>query len=216
MPRYSTAEEVSQQSRQVERVYKILARVYDDFFDWALGPGRRYALSRLPVEGSDRVLEVGVGTGLSLPLYPEGSYVTGIDISGEMLKQARARRDELGMVNVELHKMDARDLHYPDGSFDHVFAPYVMSVVPDPAKVMHEIHRVCKPGGTVLVVNHFRNRNPVLGFLERLFTPLTRWIGFRMDLPLDTVADADGFEPVRTERVNFLGIGTLVELRRKP
>lgn len=214
MPRLSTAREISQQSRQVERVYKVLARVYDDYFDWALGPGRRHAIRRLPANGSERVLEVGVGTGLSLPLYRRNSYVTGIDISDAMLDQARRRRDELDMPHVELRKMDARDLHYPDGSFDHVFAPYVISVVPEPGRVMGEIHRVCKPGGTVLVVNHFRSGNPVLGLLERLFTPLTRWIGFRMDLPISTVTEADGFEHVRTERVNFLGIGKLVELRR--
>src|SRR5580765_7071789 len=158
MSRAESAEYVADASRRVERVYGVLARVYDGFFDWALVPGRRYAVSLLTPKAGERVLEVGVGTGLSLPLYPRGCDVVGIDISGPMLDRARARLSGLDQANVVLKRMDARKITYPDGHFDKVLAPYVISVVPDPSRVMAEIVRVCRPGGTVIVVNHFQSR----------------------------------------------------------
>src|SRR5262245_60257224 len=133
---YPTAEQVAIASRRVERVYSVLARVYDGFFDWALGPGRRRAVEKLPIRAGDRVLEIGVGTGLSLPLYPEHAEVTGIDISGAMLDRAVCRLEALGRAGVFLRRMDARSLAFRDGRFDHVLAPYVISVVPEPERVM--------------------------------------------------------------------------------
>lgn len=214
MARVPTAEQVAVESRRVERVYGVLARVYDDFFDWALGPGRRYAVSLLPIRPGDRVLEIGVGTGLSLPLYPRDCRITGIDISEAMLQRARARVQELAWPNLELRLMDAHRLNFPDRSFEHVLAPYVISVVPEPERVMAEIRRVCKLGGTVVVVNHFRSPNPVLGGLEGVLTPLTQWVGFRMDLPMDTVTETEGLEVCRIHRVNMAGQWRLVEMRR--
>jgi phosphatidylethanolamine/phosphatidyl-N-methylethanolamine N-methyltransferase len=214
MSRTSAAERAAIDSRRVQRVYEILARVYDDCFDWALGPGRRRAVSRLPVQPGQRVLEVGVGTGLSLPHYPPDCHLTGIDISEAMLGQARERADALRRSNVDLRVMDARELSYPDATFDHVLAPYVISVVPEPRKVMAEICRVCKPGGTVLVVNHFHNGNRAIGFLEGLLTPASQWIGFRLDLPLEYVTQTPGLETVRVERVNLFRLWRLLELRR--
>ena len=214
MTRSLSAEQVAEASRRVERVYGVLARVYDGFFDWALGPGRRHAVSRLPIEPGDRVLEVGVGTGLSLPLYPRESRVTGIDISEAMMRRARMRVEELGWSNLELRKMDARSLLFPDECFDHVLAPYVISVVPEPSRVMGEMRRVCKVGGTVLVVNHFGSSHRLIHGVERFVTPMTEWLGFRMDLPIEMVTGTPGLEVTRIERVNLLGLWRLVELRR--
>jgi phosphatidylethanolamine/phosphatidyl-N-methylethanolamine N-methyltransferase len=213
--RYPSAEQVAEASRRVERVYGVLARVYDDFFDWALGPGRRYAVGRLPLRSGDTVLEVGVGTGLSLPLYPRDCHVTGIDISEAMMARAHLRIEELGWSNLDLRKMDARSLAFPAESFDHVLAPYVISVVPEPERVMAEIRRVCRIGGTVVVVNHFGSGNPVTRWLERLLTPLTQWLGFRMDLPIETVTGTPGMEVVAVHRVNLLGMWRVVEMHRR-
>ena len=215
MSRFSAAEQVAQDSRRVERVYGVLARVYDGFFDWALGPGRRYAVSRLPIRAGDRVLEVGVGTGLTLPHYPEECRVTGIDISDAMLERARERLDELSRPDIELRRMDARKLAFADDAFDHVLAPYVISVVPEPERVMAEMRRVCKPGGTVMVVNHFASDNVVLRAIERVLTPLTQWIGFRMDLPVTTVTGTRGLDLIREERVNLFRLWRLLEMRRR-
>ena len=215
MFRSSAADRAAVDSRRVRQVYEILAGVYDDCFDWALGPGRRQAVSRLPVRPGQRILEVGVGTGLSLPHYPRDCHVSGIDISEAMLNQAQDRAELLARTDVDLRLMDARDLSYPDETFDHVLAPYVISVVPEPAKVMAEIRRVCKPGGTVVVVNQFRSSGRVLGSIERVLSAVSQWIGFRLDLPLDTVLGTEGLDLVRLERVNLLRLWQLIELRRQ-
>ena len=215
MSRSSAAERAAVDSRRVRQVYEVLARVYDDCFDWALGPGRRLAVSRLPLQAGQRVLEVGVGTGLSLPYYPDDCHVTGIDISEAMLHQARERAELLNRTDIGLRLMDARKLSYPDATFDHVLAPYVISVVPQPDKVMAEIRRVCKPGGTVMVVNRFRSSSRFLGSLEALLSAASQRIGFRLDLPLGTVLGTAGLQLVELERVNLLGLWHLLELRRR-
>ena len=214
MSRVESAEYVADASRRVVRVYGVLARVYAAFFDWALGPGRRYAVSELKPRAGERVLEVGVGTGLSLPLYPVGCDVVGIDISEPMLDLARTRLEGLEHASVLLEHMDARKIAYGDGHFDKVLAPYVISVVPDPAKVMAEIVRVCRPGGTVIVVNHFQSAFALLAALEHLITPLSTWVGFRMDLPVATVTRTPGLTLVSTKRVNLFGLWKLLEFRR--
>jgi len=214
MSRILSAEQVAEASRRTERVYSVLARVYDGFFDWALGPGRRYAVKRLGVVPGDRVLEVGVGTGLSLPVYPTGAEVTGIDISEPMLERARARLEALGRDDVTLQRMDARAMAFPDGHFDRLLAPYVISVVADPEVVLREMVRVCRPGGTVIVVNHFQSGFPPLAWIERLLSPLSTWIGFRMDTKVSSVTRTPGLTLVRREGVNLLGLWTLLEFRR--
>lgn len=214
MSRVTSAEHVADASRRVEKVYGVLARVYDAFFDWALGPGRRYAVSRLLPAPGDRILEVGVGTGLSLPLYPTGCEVVGIDISEPMLEVARNRLNGLSHARVRLEKMDARAITFADGHFDKVLAPYVISVVPDPDKVMAEIVRVCRPGGTVIVVNHFQSAFPPLAAAEHLLTYLSTWVGFRMDLPVAAVTSIPGLVLTRKKRVNLLGLWHLLEFRR--
>ncbi len=214
MSRATSADSVADASRRVEKVYGVLARVYDGFFDWALGPGRRYAVSRLTPQAGERVLEVGVGTGLTLPLYPHGCEVVGIDISEPMLERARTRLEGLDGASVLLKRMDARAIAYGDGHFDKVLAPYVISVVPNPESVMVEMARVCRPGGTVIVVNHFQTGFAPMAAVERLLTPLSTWVGFRMDLPLTAVTGTPGLTLVRQERVNMLGMWRLLEFRR--
>jgi phosphatidylethanolamine/phosphatidyl-N-methylethanolamine N-methyltransferase len=196
MSRYRAGERAAIELRRVEKVYSVLARIYDDSFDWALGPGRRWA------------------TGLSLPHYPGENSVIGIDISEEMLELGRDRLDELGRENVDLRLMDARELSFGDETFDHVLAPYVISVVPEPARVMQEIRRVCKPGGWVVVVNHFLHSRRPIGLVERVLTPATQWIGFRMDLPLEVVTETPGLEVVEVRGVNLLKLWRAVVLRR--
>lgn len=214
MERSRTADQVAVDHARTQRVYSVLARVYDAFFDWALTPGRHLAVSRLSAKPGDRILEVGVGTGLSLPLYPRDCQVTGIDISEPMLERARARLEGLGREGVVLRRMDAHELKFPDASFDHVVAPYVISVVAEPERVMREIRRVCCPGGTVLVVNHFLSDNVLLAAAERLLTPASQWLGFRMDLPVRIAQEVPGLTAQAMERVNLFGLWRLLTLRR--
>ena len=123
----------------VERVYEKLANVYDLVFGPTLHPGRLVAMQRMGIRPGDRVLEVGVGTGINTSLYPNDCHVTGVDLSTGMLDKARDRVRREGLRNVRLMEMDASEMRFADDSFDIVYAPYLISVVPDPVKVAREI-----------------------------------------------------------------------------
>jgi len=190
----------------IKRAYAILSPVYDLLFDKIFHPGRVAAVNLLQIEPGDRVLEVGVGTGLNLPLYPRDCSVTGIDISVEMLRKARQRAKELGQTKVTLSVMDASNLEFPDDAFDRVLATYVISAVPDPVKTLLEMRRVCKPGGHVVILNHFRSENPVLGALEWMVAPVCTRIGFKTDLKLKPLLERAGISPDQIHRINVMMI----------
>lgn len=167
------------QIEAVKTAYRRYARIYDVIFGAVLQPGRKAVLDALKLTPGDRVLEVGVGTGISLPLYPRDVRITGIDVSREMLEKARARVTRGRLDNVEeLLEMDAEQMTFPDASFDKVVAMYVVSVVPRPEKLLEELHRVCKPDGEIFVVNHFQSENRVMGALERALGSVSSQIGF--------------------------------------
>jgi phosphatidylethanolamine/phosphatidyl-N-methylethanolamine N-methyltransferase len=194
----------------VERVYEKLANVYDLVFGPTLHPGRLVAIERMGIRPDDRVLEVGVGTGINTSLYPSNCQVTGIDLSASMLEKARERVAREHLRNVRLLEMDAASLTFADDSFDIVYAPYLVSVVPDPVKVVREMHRVAKPGGKIIVLNHFRSANPILSRLERAISPFTVHIGFKSDLDLPGFLAQADLQPVSIQKVNFPRIWSLV------
>ena len=194
----------------VTRVYQRLARVYDWFFGPTLHHGRIEAIRCMELQPGERVLEVGVGTGITASIYPGHCDVTGIDVSAGMLKKARERIQRKGLGNVRLFQMNAAHLEFPDNSFDVVHAAYVMSVVADPLRVAREMVRVCRPGGRVVILNHFRSIHPVMAALERAISPLTVHIGFKLDLDLGRFLEQAGLEPVSVEKVNFPRLWSLV------
>lgn len=194
----------------VERVYENIAWFYDAFFGPTLHPGRVQAISRMAIRPTDRLLEVGVGTGINAALYPRTCSVTGIDFSGSMLVKAQDRMARKGIRNVRLLEMDAADLKFPDDTFDIVYAPYVISVVPDPVAVVREMHRVCRPGGRIIVLNHFRSPKPALARIERAISPFTVHIGFKSDLDLPAFIAQAGLRPVSIEKVNLLRLWSLI------
>lgn len=194
----------------VERVYEKLASVYDLTFGPTLQPGRIRAAQRMVVAAGSKILEVGVGTGINATLYPADCEVTGIDFSASMLEKARERLARKGIRNMRLLQMDAADLKFPDNTFDIVYAPYLISVVPDPIKVAAEMHRVCRVGGRIIFLNHFRSANPILSRAERLISPLTVHIGFKADLDLPAFLAQADLRPVSIEKVNVPRIWSLV------
>ena len=194
----------------VEAVYEKLAKVYDLTFGPALHPGRLQAIQRMNIQPGERVLEVGVGTGINLSLYPKQAMVTGIDFSVSMLEKARDRVARKGLRNMRLLQMDAADLKFSDDSFDIVYAPYLISVVPDPVRVAREMRRVCRSGGRIIFLNHFLSPNPLLSRAERMISPFTIHIGFKADLDLPAFLAQSDLQPVSIEKVNVPRIWSLV------
>jgi phosphatidylethanolamine/phosphatidyl-N-methylethanolamine N-methyltransferase len=194
----------------VTGVYEKLASVYDFTFGPVLHPGRVDAIERMGIRPGDRVLEVGVGTGINAALYPRDCSVTGVDLSSPMLEKARERIARKGVRNVRLLQMDAANLKFADDSFDIVYAPYVISVVPDPVAVTREMCRVCRPGGRIVILNHFRSKARVGAWLERIIAPFTLYLGFKSDLDLPAFLVQANLKPVSIEKVNIPRIWSLV------
>lgn len=195
----------------VEKIYSRYSSVYDLIFGKIFHSGRQHAVEMLDVRPGDRILEVGVGTGLSLPCYPPSCKIVGIDISGQMLEEAEKRIREEGIRNTTLRRMDATQMELPDNSFDKVLAAYVITTVPDPLKVVAEIKRVCKPGGKILFLNHFRSPNRLLGSIEGLISPLCYRLGFKTDLEMETFLRETALQVAHVRGVNLFQYWKLVE-----
>lgn len=194
----------------VAKVYENISWGYDLFFGPTLHPGRVDAIRRMGIKPGDRVLEVGVGTGINAALYPADCSVTGIDLSSSMLEKARERIARKDVHNVRLLQMDAANLKFADDTFDIVYAPYVISVVPDPVSVAREMRRVCRPGGRIVILNHFRSSNRMGAWLERLISPLTVHVGFKSDLDLPGFLAQAELKPISIQKVNVPRIWSLV------
>jgi phosphatidylethanolamine/phosphatidyl-N-methylethanolamine N-methyltransferase len=199
----------------VARVYENLASVYDFTFGPALHPGRVQAIERMGIKPGDRILEVGVGTGINAPLYPRDCAVTGIDLSESMLEKARDRVARKVIRNVRLLEMDAADLRFADGTFDIVYAPYLISVVPDPVAVAREMRRVCRGGGRIIILNHFRSAGRFAAALERAIAPITPYLGFKSDLDLPAFLVQADLKPISIEKVNVPRIWSLVTCEKE-
>jgi phosphatidylethanolamine/phosphatidyl-N-methylethanolamine N-methyltransferase len=195
----------------VQKAYRRYARYYDLVFGAIFHPGRNTAIEHLHCQSGDRVLEVGVGTGLSLSLYPTEVQVVGIDLSEDMLKRARRKVEEESLKHVEaLIQMDAQKMTFEDDAFDKVVAMYVASVVPDPLQLVTEIRRVCKPGGTIVFLNHFQNKHPVIRRAEAMIQPLAKYLGFHPDFPMSEFLEKTQFKVATAVPVNLLDYWTVL------
>lgn len=198
----------------VRTAYRRWAPVYDHTFGAFSTAGRRHAVEVINASAG-RVLEVGVGTGLSLPGYGRHLEVVGIDLAPEMLDKARERVATGNLDHVTgLHEMDAEQLTFPDASFDTVVAMYVMTVVPNPELVMAELARVVKPGGQVLLVNHFSQDDGVRGFIERRLAPFGDRLGWHPLFDVSRVMVCDSLKLAETRSLRPFGIFTMLRLVR--
>jgi phosphatidylethanolamine/phosphatidyl-N-methylethanolamine N-methyltransferase len=205
-------------NENVEAAYARWAPVYDKVFTLVMKPGRTAAAEAVNRLGG-RVLDVGVGTGLELPMFSANVKITGIDLSEPMLKIARKRVADLKLANVEdLRVMDAMNLEFADGSFDGAVAPYVITTVPDPVRTMDEMARVVRPGGEIIIVNHIgADRGPIAA-IERFMEKRAEKLGWRPQFPWEIIGDWIASRPelelVERRRLNPLGLFTLARIRK--
>ncbi len=196
----------------VERAYGRLAPLYDVVFGRVLEPGRRLMTAAAADIAPPTLLEIGVGTGLTLAGYPAATAITGIDISRDMLEKAHRRAGAMQGRRIELALMDAESMDFPDASFDCVTLPYVLSVTPDPDRLVREIRRVCRPGGTILVLNHFSGSRFWRG-LEHSVSSLASRIGFRSDFDYARHVLSHGWHVEWRRPVNLFDLSLLVKIR---
>lgn len=181
----------------IKKVYAAYSNVYDVLFKRFFHPRIKDAIKSMDIKPGERILDVGVGTGLSLSEFPSHCKVVGIDLSSEMLRKAKDKIDENHLDNIKVLGMDAMSVGFGDDSFDKVFLSHVVSVVPDPYRVMEEVKRVCKKDGTVVVVNHFKSKNKLIELAEKWMNPICKKIGWRSDLSLTEFINNSGLKVTR-------------------
>ena len=199
----------------VKTSYARWAPVYDKTFGAITNVGRRTAIDYINAQDAGNVLEVGVGTGLALPDYRHDLAVTGIDFSEDMLAKAQAKVEQRGLDHVQdLRQMDARSLSFPDASFDVVAAMHIISVVPEPERVMAEMARICKPGGLIVITNHFARETGMLARIERLSAPFANLLGWHSDFELSTVLKQPNLTVIEQRSLPPMGMMTFLVLQK--
>lgn len=202
------------QIEAIQKSYRRWAPVYDLTFGRITQGGRILAAEHVNAQGGV-VLEVGIGTGLALDYYGSHVRVAGIDLSAEMLREADLRARKKGLKNLAgLYEMDARELAFPDAAFDHVAAMHIMSVVPEPERVLDEMARVCRPGGSVMVANHFAGRAEGWSGIERLAAPLANLLGWHSDFAMERVLGHPKLKLEEQVQVSPFGLMTYLRFRR--
>jgi phosphatidylethanolamine/phosphatidyl-N-methylethanolamine N-methyltransferase len=207
---------VDMNEESLRRTYARWAPFYDVTFGKVSDWGRMRTVDQIN-KHDGRVLEVGVGTGISLPHYKRSLKVTAIDLSPQMLKRARERVEKEGLRHVEaVLEMDAGVMTFPDDSFDVVVAMYVLTVVPDPQQVMAELERVCRPGGQVIVVNHFSHEKGLRGSVEKALAPFARTLGWRPEFPVETILTCERLRMKAAMPLRPFGLFTMIKFEKTP
>jgi len=202
--------------RSMEGIYSFYSPFYDLIFGKVLEAGRRQAFKYLDPSGRRKVLEVGIGTGLTLRHYPKSCHIVGIDISARMIDRARERVARLGNGHtIDLEVMDACHMTFADNSFDAVISPYVITTVGDPLQFCREILRVCKPGGQIIIVNHSKDPDRLFGKLGAIASPFFARVGFVTDLDVVSLVRSTEIEVQQVIDCNFFNLHKVI-LGQKP
>lgn len=208
--------ELAERSRcnPVQRGYRLIAPLYDTIFGMALWHGRRLAVTALDLDPGERVLEVGVGSGLSLGMYPRLVSVVGIDISNEMLERARQRCElKRPALVAGLLQMDVQNMAFADNRFDKAVLMYTLSGFDDPLAALVEIGRVCKPGALLVIVNRFQSKSVWSRLTDRVLMPLYRLMRYRIDIDADAIVEQAGLELLERKPANLFGYSTVLVCR---
>jgi phosphatidylethanolamine/phosphatidyl-N-methylethanolamine N-methyltransferase len=196
------------------RVYSDLAYLYDSIFGRVFVDHEEQVIETLNFRPGQQVLEVGVGTGISLGAYPPYVRLIGIDPSEDMLAHAIAKIQGNGVGHIDLRKGDAHELEFPDNTFDWVTTFHVMTVVSQPRRMMDEMVRVCKPGGRIVVVSHFASPNPFLYFMGCLVNPVTKLLGWTTRLRAADILDKQKITVERHEPLSRLSVHYAIVARK--
>jgi phosphatidylethanolamine/phosphatidyl-N-methylethanolamine N-methyltransferase len=198
-------------SQSIKQTYDRFSSLYDLVFKPWLGFGRSRAVELLSPSPGARVLEIGVGTGLSLEHYPPDVEVLGFDYSFGMLKESQAKAKEQSHCPVNLMQMDAQRMAFADNSFDYLMSAYVLTVVPDPRKAVSEIFRVARPGAKVVIINYICSNNKLMGIIEDIFHPVFAKLGlFTLKHDLPGLLKQHGAKDIRIEPTSFLRLHHIV------
>ncbi len=204
----------------MRKAYARWAPVYDIVYDKLTEPAARAAVAAAMACGP-KVLEAGVGTGLALGYYPAHAEVYGVDLSEDMLRRAQAKVDQRGFRHVKsLRVMDVTRLDFPDATFDAVTAQFLITLVPDPESALDEFARVIRPGGEIILVNHFGQPGGPLARIEEISAPLVKQIGWSSDFKASRVEAwarrNGGVEVAELKPVFPAGFFKLMRIRKRP
>ncbi|QEY53097.1 phospholipid N-methyltransferase PmtA [Legionella longbeachae] len=202
----------------IRKVYNIYASFYDFVFGSIFSPGRALCTSIINkiAKQNASILEIGIGTGLSLPLYRSDLWITGIDISEKMLEKAQEQVEKNQLEDrVQLKVMDAAHLEFPDNSFDFIVAMYVASVVPDVNAFLQELTRVAKPTAEIIFVNHFASEHAVVRFFEKKFAYVNNLVGFKSDFSVHSILDYKQLKLLNAQKINLFGYWKLLHCKIK-
>lgn len=200
-------------SEHIKKVYSLYAWCYDSLFGRIFEHGRYTALHMMDVKSHETILEVGVGTGLSLPLYPRDVRVTGIDISRDMLAKAERKIQHHRLSNVSLHNMDALTMSFANSTFDKVIASHVITVVAEPLKALREIIRVTKKDGEIFLLNYVGSNHPFIYRIEKFISPYRDKLGLGKHVDLHELLNEVGLSVISERRVNFLDMCKLIRCK---
>ena len=195
------------------RIYSDYALLYDKTFGKIFYNRIKHVIESLHIPPGAEVLELGVGTGTSFPAYPTNCKVMGIDLAKDMLAQARAKISKNSWSHLQVMEMDALNLAFADNSFDYVTVFHTVTVVPDPVQMLAEAQRVCKPGGKIVIVNHFTTDLPIIGSLTEALDPLTRRLGWRTKLKLEPFLQATDLTVEEIYKLSKVSLYTVIRGR---
>jgi len=201
-------------SQTIKQTYDRFSSLYDLIFKPYLEFGRERAIELLAPHSECDILEIGVGTGLSLEYYPGDVNVIGFDYSHGMLKEARVKGEKTSHCRVDLMQMDAQNIAFADNSFDYLLGAYVLTVVPDPETAAKEIFRVAKPGARVVLVNYVRSKNRLLSVFEDFLHPFFAKLGlFTLDHDIPGILTRNGAVDLKMEPTSFLNLHQIISFR---